>query len=149
MRGTLFRLVFALCLSLGGCSQRQASYDGLQPVTLPNGREIRVEVMTRPEDLRRGMMFRDSLAPDRGMLFVHAAPGRYAYYMFQCLIPLDIVWLDASRRIVEISPNTPPCRAEASACPTYGGNYDVLFALELAGGMAEKYGLKVGDTLAF
>jgi hypothetical protein len=95
------------------------------------------------------MMFRESLAPDRGMLFVHTSSGRYSYWMFQCLIPLDIVWLDAAKRIVEISANTPPCKGGAKSCPSYGGNYDALYVLEIAGGMARKYGLDTGDSIRF
>lgn len=118
-------------------------------ITLPDGREIRAEALTRPEDLMRGMMFRESLAPDRGMLFVHTAPGRYSYWMFQCLIPLDIIWLDANKRVVEISADTPPCKGEAKTCPSYGGNRDALYVLEVAAGVAAKHGLKAGDTIRF
>jgi len=142
--------VLAAVLGLfAGCSRKSASDEGLLAVTLPDGREIRAEVLTRSEDMMRGMMFRESLAPDRGMLFVHTSPGRYSYWMFQCLIPLDIVWLDAAKRIVEISANTPPCKGGAKSCPSYGGNHDALYVLEIAGGMAQKYGLKTGDILRF
>jgi uncharacterized membrane protein (UPF0127 family) len=146
MRRAAFLFVI---MSLAGCSHGPPADAGLQEIRLPGGRTIRAEVMTRSEDLMRGMMFRESLAPDRGMLFVHTAPGRYTYWMFQCLIPLDIIWLDANRRIVEISADTPPCKTEASDCPHYGGNQDSLFVLELAGGMAAKYDLKLGNTIVF
>ncbi len=116
---------------------------------LPGGQKIRVEVMTSPTDMGRGMMFRDSLAPDRGMLFIHSSPGNYKYWMYQVRIPLDIVWLDQFRRVVEISANTPPCKTRASECPNYGGNARAQFVLELGGGMAEKYNLKPGDTIDF
>lgn len=140
--------VILLLYVLAGCS-KPAPESGLLTVTLPGGQKIFAEVMSRPEDMRRGMMFREHLAPDRGMLFVHAVPGRYRYWMYQCLIPLDILWLDSERRIVEMSLDTPPCQDEAWQCPYYGGNHDAQFVLELAGGMARKYGLKLGDRLAF
>lgn len=134
-----------------GCGEKQAPLEQLRtrPVTLPDGTRIIAEVLTQPEDMMRGMMFRDSLAPDRGMLFVHPAPGFYTYWMHQVRIPLDIIWLDSGRRIVEISTNTPPCRTKASECPQYGGSRRAQFVLELAGGMAEKYRLKLGDTISF
>lgn len=99
--------------------------------------------------MMRGMMFRDSIAPDRGMLFVHGSPGKYPYWMYQVRIPLDIIWMDLSHRIVEISADTPPCKTQAAACPHYGGNEEAVFVLELGGGMAARYGLRVGDNLAF
>ncbi len=135
---------------LAGCSsQRAPQGDNLLTVTLPDGRQIVAEVMTSSADLMRGMMFRDALAPDRGMLFVHPSPGKYSYWMFQCLIPLDIIWMDTEKRIVEVSADTPPCKTDAKNCPSYGGHQEAQFVLELAGGMAAKYGLKTGDTIRF
>jgi hypothetical protein len=118
-------------------------------VTLPGGRKIRAEVMTHPTDMMRGMMFRDSLAPDRGMLFIHAEPGNYSYWMHQVKIPLDIIWLDSSQAVVEIQANTPPCHSGAKDCPQYGGRERSQYVLELGGGMAAKYGLRVGDRVVF
>jgi len=149
MRKAALVVAALCCLPAGSCSRPAALDPGTVLVILPGGQQIRAELLTRPEDMMRGMMFRDSLPPDRGMLFVHTAPGRYTYWMHQCLIPLDIIWMDANRRIVEISPDTPPCRTEASQCPHYGGNRESQYVLELAGGMAAKYGLKLGDVISF
>jgi uncharacterized membrane protein (UPF0127 family) len=140
-----------LALVLWGCGRETATLEDYtaRVVSFPNGKQVRAEVMLTEADRSRGMMFRHSIAPDRGMLFFHEASGKYKYWMFQTLIPLDIVWMDRNRRIVEISANTPPCTTEAAECPSYGGNFDALYVLELGGGMAAKYGLKVGDTLRF
>jgi uncharacterized protein len=138
-----------LLVFLSGCGSNDADQSVGIMVTLPNGQKIRAEVMTRTEDMMRGMMFRDSLAPDRGMLFVHARPGRFGYHMRNVRIPLDIIWLNENHRIVEISANTPPCASDAPNCPSYGGNADAQYVLELAGGMAKNYGLNVGDYLIF
>ena len=142
----------AAVLVWSGCGEKTASnLDALRlrAITLPGGQEILAEVMLHPMDQARGMMFRDSLEPRRGMLFIHDRPGHYTYWMYQVRIPLDILWLDSSKRIVEISANTPPCRTQASECPHYGGRERAQYVLELAGGMAEKYGLKTGQTLVF
>jgi uncharacterized protein len=140
-----------LALIVMGCGREAATLEDYQArvVTFPNGKQVRAESMLTEADMRRGMMFRDSIAPDRGMLFFHPAPGKYKYWMYQVRIPLDIIWMDRDRRIVEISAGTPPCTTEAGECPNYGGNYDALYVLELGGGMAAKYGLKVGDSLRF
>jgi uncharacterized membrane protein (UPF0127 family) len=118
-----------------------------RPLTLPGGQVIRVETMISRFDLLRGMMFRTSLAPDRGMLFVHPQPGSYSYFMYQTLIPLDMVWLDSHRNIVEIVENAQPCKTQASKCAQYGGKQISAYVLEIAGGMAKKYGLEIGQTL--
>jgi len=62
--------------------------------------------------------------------------------MFQVKIPLDIIWMDSNRRIVEISGDTPSCQTKASQCPTYGGREMAQFVLELAGGEAQRRGPK-------
>ncbi|MCS7315386.1 MAG: DUF192 domain-containing protein [Bryobacterales bacterium] len=149
VRTCVVALLLALCGA--GCRRSATVLDerNTRTVVLPGGQKIRVEVMTHPTDMMRGMMFRDSLEPDRGMLFIHGSPGNYPYWMYQVRIPLDIIWLDERRRIVEIYANAPPCRTKASECPSYGGNQKALYVLELAGGMAEKYGLRIGDVLVF
>jgi hypothetical protein len=145
--------VLSCLLLLAGCGgAKTVTMDDYRTrvVTFPSGKKIRAEVMTHPLDVMRGMMFRDELAPDRGMLFIHGEPGNYPYWMYQVRIPLDIIWMGASRSIVEISANTPPCPSKnSSECPKYGGNQKALFVLELGGGMAARYGLRLGDTISF
>jgi uncharacterized membrane protein (UPF0127 family) len=142
----------ALALVLSGCGPKAVTLDEYQTtvVTFPNGKHVRAEMMLKDMDLMRGMMFRDSIAPDRGMLFYHPQSGKYSYWMYQVRIPLDIIWMNRDRLIVEISAETPPCKSKvASQCPTYGGHFDALYVLELGGGMAAKYRLRVGDLVKF
>ncbi|MCC6265551.1 MAG: DUF192 domain-containing protein [Bryobacterales bacterium] len=122
---------------------------GFQWVQLPDGARIEAETKLTPEGQAQGMMFRASLPENKGMLFIHATVEKRSYWMFQCEIPLDIIWMDRDRRIVEISADTPPCRETAEKCPSYGGAAPSLFVLELAAGMAKKHNLKLGDTLRF
>ena len=145
----LFLVVLPLAV-LAGCGPAalKPDEDHTTLVALPDGTEIRAEVMVRTDDLLRGMMYRNSLAQDRGMLFVHAKPGTFTYWMFRVKIPLDITWLDTSRRIVEMV-TAPPCTTEARDCPKYGGHFESQYVLELNGGAAARHGLKVGDTLRF
>jgi uncharacterized membrane protein (UPF0127 family) len=144
--------VFLILLIVSGCDNKSQSLDDFQttPLTLAKGQEIRVEVLRKKQDMMRGMMFRDSLAPDRGMLFVHGGAGLYPYWMYQVRIPLDILWLDMNRQVVEISSNTPPCKsASAKDCESYGGHKMAVYILELPGGSSEKFGIRVGDRVTF
>jgi uncharacterized membrane protein (UPF0127 family) len=95
----------------------------------------------------RGLMFRKSLAPDRGMLFVYPSPNHYQVFMYQTLIPLDVVWLDSDRYIIDIEENMQPCKTQASKCARYGGKAISSFSLEIGAGMARKYGLSVGQRV--
>jgi uncharacterized membrane protein (UPF0127 family) len=63
------------------------------------------------------------------------------------MIPLDIVWLDAGGRVLFVSANTPPCRADP--CPNYGPEVPAAIVLEIAGGMAAKEKITVGSAIRF
>ena len=119
-------------------------------MTLPDGQQIRAEVMIKNDEMARGMMYRDSLPKGRGMLFIHPKPAPYRYWMHDVKIPLDIIFMDETRKIVEISPDTPPCTtAQPNDCPVYGGHHNEQFVLELAAGEARRLGLQAGQTLTF
>jgi hypothetical protein len=94
-------------------------------------------------------MGRTSLPQGRGMLFVHDAPGRYPYWMYHCFIGLDILWMDAGHRIVEMSADTPPCKGKASSCVSYGGHETALYVLELPVGSIKAHHLAVGQMVNF
>ncbi len=141
--------LLAAVLLLTACGPKPASVDDfyLHTVTLPGGRAIRVEEAFDNVTLLRGLMFRASLAPDRGMLFVYPHPDHYQAFMYQVRIPLDIIWMDSGRRILAIDENAQPCKTQASQCPKYGGRNLVSYSLEIGGGLAKQYGLEVGQIL--
>ena len=150
MRSTLPAL-FAL-IALTGCSGPETTGVEaltLRPVTLPDGRQIQAELKITPDEMAHGMMFRDALPEGRGMLFVHNTPAPYRYWMSNVKVPLDIVFMDSNRRIVEISADTPPCTTKPADCPVYGGHSYEQFVLELRAGEAKRLGLRTGQTLSF
>jgi uncharacterized membrane protein (UPF0127 family) len=120
---------------------------GVREVTLPRGQVIKAETMSSTEQLRTGLMYRPSLAPDHGMLFVHPAPGNYSYWMYQVQIPLDIIWMDNDHRIVQIVHDAQPCKTAPNQCTQYYSTKPIRYVLELAGGSAKKYGLDRGQTI--
>ena len=134
-----------------GCnSSNDTDEVGLTQVTFPNGVRVNAETMRSDVELMRGLMFRESLAPRRGMLFIHPKEDNFHYWMYQTKIPLDLIWMDHDRRIIEMSLDTPPClSSSAKECPNYGGTYKSKYVLEVNGGIARKNGLKTGDTLDF
>jgi uncharacterized membrane protein (UPF0127 family) len=152
MRRILLLLTAATVILLApGCSSNQPVQDAtIQTVKLPDGTAVKCEVLYRPEDMARGMMFRDSLPVGRGMLFLHSQPSNTKYWMYQVKVPLDIIFMSREHRIVDMSLNTPPCPSKsARECPNYGGLNLYQVVLEIAGGEAAKHHLKVGDVLEF
>jgi uncharacterized membrane protein (UPF0127 family) len=136
---------------LVGCGPETSGVEDLRlrPVTLPDGREIKAEVMINPVEMARGMMYRESLPRGRGMLFIHQKPAPYRYWMTNMKISLDIIFMDSDRKIVDIAADAPPCTAKPNECPVYGGFHYEQFILELAAGEAKRLGLHEGQTLSF
>jgi uncharacterized membrane protein (UPF0127 family) len=144
--------VGCLAISLAGCGEKASTMDDLTSldVTLPNGVKVACEVMRYEVDIKRHLMFHDPLPPGRGMMLVYAKEGRYPNWMYQVKFPIDTIWIDKNRVIVEIIANLPACDQKPSnECPTYGGNYVARYALEVPAGFSVKNGLKPGKTLDF
>jgi len=116
-------------------------------ITFPDGFVVQVEVVADDDTRQQGLMFRDHLADDRGMIFFFAETGEYPFWMKNTLIPLDMIWIDEARRIAHIAHGVPPCKADP--CPSYPPHAQARYVLEVAAGVAAKHGLKDGDALRF
>jgi uncharacterized membrane protein (UPF0127 family) len=116
-------------------------------VVLPDGASIQVELATDDATRAQGLMYRDRMAEDHGMLFLFPESGDYPFWMKNTLIPLDMIWIDDQRRIVHVSSNVPPCKADP--CPNYPPNAVAKYVLELAGGVAAKHHLTNGQAVRF
>ena len=115
------------------------------PVTVSgHGKSHRfmVEVAATPADQQRGLMFRQSLAPDAGMIFPMPPAEVATFWMKNTLIPLDLIFVRADGRIANIAANaTPMSLAMISA------SEPVTAVLEIAGGRAAELGIRPGDTV--
>jgi uncharacterized membrane protein (UPF0127 family) len=100
-----------------------------------------VEVAATPEQQERGLMFRRSLAPDRGMVFPYNPPAPVGFWMRNTLIPLDMVFVRADRRIARIATAKP---LDETVIPA---GEPVVLVLEIAGGRAAQLGIAAGDTV--
>ena len=111
-------------------------------VTAAGRHLFHVEIARTPAQMERGLMFRRHLAPDAGMLFEYPAPTVAQFWMHNTLIPLDMLFVDGSGRIVNIARRARPLSDAliASAAP-------VRAVLELNGGTAARLGIKPGDRV--
>jgi uncharacterized membrane protein (UPF0127 family) len=117
------------------------------PLTLPSGKVLQVEVMVSDEDRAMGLMFRPSLAPDRGMLFRFEAPDFHGIWMKNCRFPIDILWLDEEKRVVHVAEAVPPCKEEP--CPVYQPLRRASWVVELNAGQARREQAVVGASVKF
>ncbi len=148
LRAMLSRLLPILALLLAVCgpagAQAPVEFDTgpLTVVTRDGTRhDFTVELALTGQQMARGLMHREELAPDAGMLFVF--PQRVAsFWMKNTLIPLDMLFIDRRGRVVHIAERTTPLseRGISSRRP-------VIAVLELAGGTAERLGIEPGATV--
>jgi uncharacterized membrane protein (UPF0127 family) len=108
-------------------------------------KQISLEVARTPQEQEMGLMYRTSLADDRGMLFAFKPPQPVGFWMKNTKIPLDMIFL-RNGEVKAIVANVPPCTE--TPCPTYGPKEIIDQVIELRGGRAAELGLKVGDRLS-
>ena len=113
---------------------------------LPSGHEFSLEVAADEPTRERGYMGRASVGPREGMIFVFDEDGRHSFWMKDCKVALDMVWLDANERIVWIEPNRVPCPANGE-CPSIVPAVSARYVVEFAAGTAAAESLKAGDAL--
>jgi uncharacterized membrane protein (UPF0127 family) len=113
-------------------------------VTASGPHQFTVELATTPAQMEQGLMFRQSLAPDAGMLFDYMAPSMAMMWMKNTLIPLDMLFVDAQGRIVNIHE-----RAVPGSLATISAAAPARAVIELNGGTAARLGIRPGDRVMF
>lgn len=131
----LFCGVFLLC----GCGQSK--------VFLPDGSAVQIEIADTPKKAERGLMFRETLDEQKGMLFVFEKDDFRLFWMKNTLIDLDMVFIDSNGVITSIASQVPHSylgapEEEITQVPGWG-----KYVLEIKGGTAQKHNLKQGDSL--
>jgi len=105
---------------------------------------VRVELALTGQQRERGLMFRNRLDPDTGMLFLFPSAAPLTFWMKNTLIPLDMIFIDSKRRIVGIVQNAEP---ETETGRHVDG--DSQYVLEIGGGLSQKWGITAGSTVEF
>lgn len=125
--------------------------------TFADGTAVALEVADTEAKRNRGLMFRESLAERDGMLFVFERPGFYPFWMQNCRIAIDILWLDDAFTVVSLAESVPPCRLQgceppcaSNSCPSYAPSAGTTarYVIEVASGFAARHGVKPGQTVA-
>ena len=116
-----------------------------EPSVVLGGKTFSVEIADTQEEHALGLMYRDSMPADHGMIFLFPNEAPRSFWMKNTRIPLDIMYFDKDLKLVSISADTPPCRV--SNCPSYSSKAPAQYVLELNAGLAASLGVKVGDQL--
>lgn len=133
-----------------GVSRSSASDGRLISIQTPSGVTIHAEIADTPLKRSVGLMYRDQLKKDHGMLFFFSEPQAWSFWMKNTKIPLDLIWLDAKKRVTHIERNVPICTKTDESCPQYRPNSDdALYVLEVTGGTVDGYKIEKGSKLQF
>ena len=117
-------------------------------IVFPDGTVIHVEVASDDPTREQGLMFRDQLPADHGMIFLFAQNGVYPFWMKNTIIPLDMIWIDDQHRVNFVASDVPPCKADP--CPNYGSTtIPSRYVLETAAGVAKRHNVAAGNVLRF
>ena len=116
-----------------------------EPEVELKGQRFVVELATTPEEQQLGLMFREHMDADHGMLFIFPSAITRSFWMKNTRIPLDIFYFDESLKLVSVAEEAKPCRV--ASCPTYPSTGPARYVLELNAGKAEELGVKPGDEL--
>jgi uncharacterized membrane protein (UPF0127 family) len=133
-------LIIGMCTSIFSQEEKDYAF-----VTLPGGTRIKAEIVDTPEERAQGLMYRDKVEENEGMLFIFEELGFYSFWMKNMKIPIDIIWLSPEGKVVYIAAKIPPCTKDP--CPSYQPYQKAQYVLELAAGKAERENLKIGSAL--
>ena len=143
LRPILLGLLLSVALVAQAAADMLEKRD-LTIVTAGGPQRFVVELARTREQKERGLMFRQDLAPDAGMLFIYPGDDEIDMWMANTYLPLDMIFFAADGRITKVAERTVPL-SEA----TIGSDGPVRGVLEVNGGTASRLGIKVGDRLTY
>jgi uncharacterized membrane protein (UPF0127 family) len=145
MKKTFVLFGIFLVLLISGCTTTQEQ-EKIQKVCF-NENCYAVELAETNEQRETGLMGRDHLDNDKGMLFVYGDDRVYTFWMKNTVIPLDMIWIDRDGKVVRIIKNAEPCGKEY--CPSINPNKKARYVLEINGGEVDSRGLIEGSKAVF
>ncbi len=107
-------------------------------------KKLDIEIAKSEYDIQTGLMYRNSMKENQGMLFVFEDIRERSFYMKNTRIPLDLVFIDHNKTIVSFQENAKPL--DETSLPS---NAIAQFVLEINAGLSEKWQLEVGDKIDY
>ena len=134
----------------GDIPSAHATGSDLVSIQTPSGITIKAEIADTPLKRSMGLMYRDQLKKDHGMLFFFSQPMAWTFWMKNTKMALDLIWIDGKKRVTHIERNVPICTKSDDSCPQYRpNNDDAMYVLEITGGTVDGYKIEKGSKLQF
>ena len=104
-----------------------------------------VEIVDTDKSRATGLMYREEMDDNRGMLFIFDDLAVHNFWMKNTLISLDMIWVDEDYKVIYVEKMAQPC--EEDPCEVYGTNAPSKYVLEINGGLSDQLGINSGDIL--
>ena len=152
----IFFTFFTICvLSITGCKEDKKAITQTKIAFKKEGEltifksdatqiQLDIEIADTDFDVQTGLMYRDTMAENQGMLFVFDDEKPRSFYMKNTRMPLDIIYISADKKIVSFQKNAQPFNE--NSLPS---NLPAQYVLEINAGLADTWQLKLGDSLAY
>jgi uncharacterized protein len=115
-------------------------------VKLPSGKVLKVEVATEGDDIAKGLLGRESLPMDSGLLLAYRGDVQTQYTLMGYRFSIDILYIDESKTIVNLKENAVPCRTPGCGYPSV---WPYRYALMVPAGTVKRLNIHAGDILSF
>ena len=141
--------VLLVLVSIVAAWAHNARADGVthDVIFLPSKIAIKAEVADTDASRARGLMYRTRLGAKEGMIFYFSQTGYHAFYMYNTRIPLTVIFLNESLKIVDIRDMAPCAEKDPVACPVYSPKAACKYAIEVNQEFVPKYGIRVGNLV--
>ena len=143
----LFMLVLAGSLASDMISSEKTSLADNRTQIRFQDHILNVEIADTPEERRRGLMFREKLEKNNGMLFVYKDEGYRSFWMKNTLIPLDIIFLDSDLQVINIEKANPEPNTSDENLASYRSLRPAKYVLELNQNRSKEIGLERGSKI--
>jgi len=150
MKFTLLYITLCFFILIPSCKTRDKPEQGdipqsssSSPFAVINKDTLLIEISDTPEKRKLGLMFRDGLAWDKGMLFIFENEKPLAFWMKNTRIPLSVAFINSKRTIVDIQ------NMQVMTEDEHKSRFPALYALEVNKGWFKQHNIRIGDKISF
>jgi hypothetical protein len=94
----------------------------------------------------KGLMFRKNMPENEGMLFIFDKEDYYSFWMMNMSMPIDMIWINSEKEVVDITKNAQPCRI---SCQSYQPKEKILYVLEVNANFTDRHEVKINSKVEF
>ncbi|NQW11501.1 MAG: DUF192 domain-containing protein [Alphaproteobacteria bacterium] len=135
-------LIFLACLFFASVASAQERVPLVIETAAGARHAFQVEIADDDQERAQGLMYRETMAPEEGMLFVFDRPRRITMWMQNTPLPLDMLFLDRDGRVVDLYERAVPFSTD-----TIAARRRAKFVLEVVGGTVDRLGIARGDRV--